>query len=176
MPQQIHADLCLIFPVLYSCRSNLLFRFFGTEIGKASVMTPKQESETLLNGVLPFAEKMLREHGEFYPYGGYIDNEGKIVYVGADDPDTDYPKSSDLIYVLRSSFREMVSSSKCRAVAIVFNVKVKLPVSNIESDAIQVCVDHIANYSAQVFFPYRISQGEVVYGETFAQEGKHDIF
>jgi hypothetical protein len=149
---------------------------FGAEIGKTSVMTPKQESEILLNGVLPFAEKMLREHGEFYPYGGYIDDEGKIVAVGGDDPETDFPKSSDLICVLKNSFREMVSVSKCRAIAIVFNVRVKLPASNMESDAIQVCVDHIANYSAQVFFPYRISQGEVVYGETFAQEGNHDIF
>jgi hypothetical protein len=139
-------------------------------------MTPKQESEVLLNDILTLAEKMLCEHGEFYPYGSYMDNDRKIVDIGAEDPDTDYPKSRDLIYILRTSFREMASANNCRAVAIVFDTKVNLPVSNLESDAIQVCVDHIDGYSAEVFYPYRISEGKVVYGDTFAQEGNHDIF
>jgi len=53
-----------------------------------------------MNAILPLAEKMLREHGEFYPYGGYMQTSGEIVDVGAGEPDTDYPKSKDLIYVL----------------------------------------------------------------------------
>jgi hypothetical protein len=32
--------------------------------------TPKDEATDLMNMLLPFAEKMLRGHGEFYPYGG----------------------------------------------------------------------------------------------------------
>jgi hypothetical protein len=33
-------------------------------------MNAKQESEKLMKAVLPLAEKMLRQYGEFYPYGG----------------------------------------------------------------------------------------------------------
>jgi|SRR5215472_8765345 len=144
--------------------------------GLSKNMSAKQESERLMNAVLPLAEKMLRQHGEFYPYGGYMKPDGTIVDVGAEDPDTERPKSKDLIYVLRSSFREMADNNKCKAVAIVFDVAVNLPESNRKSDAIQVCVDHADGYSAEVFFPYQIVNREIVYEKTFAQEGKHEIF
>ncbi len=139
-------------------------------------MNAKQESEKLTNAVLPLAEKMLRQYGEFYPYGGYMKLDGTIVDVGAGDPDTEHPKSKDLIYALRSSFREMANTNQCRAVAIVFNVAVSLPESDRKSDAVQVCVEHPDGYSAEVFFPYQIIGNEMVYKETFAQAGEHDIF
>jgi hypothetical protein len=139
-------------------------------------MNAKQEAERLMNAMLPLAEKMLRQHGEFYPYGGYIKPDGTIVEVGAADPDTGRPKSKDLIYILRSSFREMASTNQCKAVAMVFDVAVTLPESDQKSDAIQVCVEHVAGYSAEVFFPYQIVSKEIVYGKTFAQQGKNDIF
>jgi hypothetical protein len=139
-------------------------------------MLEKLESERLMNALLPLAEKMLREYGEFYPYGGYMKHDGEIVDVGAKDPDTDYPESKDLIYVLRSSFREMVSEHKCKAVAVVFDVAVTLPGSTCRSNAIQVCIDHAGGYSTEVFFAYQVVNGEIVYEKTFAQEGKHEIF
>jgi hypothetical protein len=134
-------------------------------------MNAKQESEKLMNAVLPLAEKMLRQHGEFYPYGGYMKPDGTIVDVGADDPDTDRPKSKDLLYVLRSSFREMASAYQCKAVAVVFDVAVNLPNSNRKRDAIQVCIDHAAGYSVEVFFPYQIVINEIVYEEPMRKKG-----
>jgi hypothetical protein len=139
-------------------------------------MNAKQEAERLMNAVIPLAEKMLRQHGEFYPYGGYMKPDGTIVDVGADDPDTDRPKSKDLLHVLRSSFREMASTYQCKAVAVVFDVAVNLPNSDRKRDAIQVCVDHADGYSVEVFFPYQIVNNEIVYEETYVQEGKHEIF
>jgi hypothetical protein len=139
-------------------------------------MNAKQESEKLMNAVLPLAEKMLKEYGKFYPYGGYMKPSGEIVDVGADDLDTDHPKSKDLIYVLRSSFQEKARAKQCKAVAIVFDVTVDLPGTHQKSDAIQVCVEHVNGYSAEVFFPYEIVNEEIIYGEAFAQQGKFVIF
>jgi hypothetical protein len=139
-------------------------------------MTPKQDSENLMNAMLPLAEKMLRKYGEFYPFGGCMKSDGTIVDVGAADPDTDHPKSKDLIYILRGSLQEMAHRHECKATAVVFNVAVTPPNSAHKSDAIQVCIEHADGYSAEVFFPYRLVDGEMVYGETFAQQGKHDIF
>ena len=139
-------------------------------------MNPKQESERLMNAVLPLAEKMLKEYGEFYPYGGYMKLDGTIVDIGVEDPDTDRPKSKDLLYILRSSFREIAETNQCKAVAMVFAVSVKSPGSIRESDAIQVCVEHVDGYSAEVFFPYQIKNKELVYDETFAQAGKCEFF
>jgi hypothetical protein len=119
---------------------------------------------------------MLRQYGEFYPYGGYMKPDGTIVEVGATDPDTDHPKSKDLIYVLRSSFQDLAQRNQCKAVAMVFYVTVTLPNSDGKSDAIQVSVEHSEHYSAEVFFPYQLIENDVVYGETFAQRGKAEVF
>jgi hypothetical protein len=139
-------------------------------------MNPKQDSETLMNAILPLAERMLIEYGEFYPFGGYMKADGAIVHVGAADSDTDRPKSKDMIYVLWSSFQEMARTSQCKAAAIVLDVAVTLPNSNRESDAIQVCVEHADGYSAEIFFPYEIVDKRLVYDQTFAQPGKREIF
>jgi len=139
-------------------------------------MSAKQDSENLMNTILPLAEKMLRQHGEFYPYGGYMKPDGTVVEVGASDPDTDHPTPKDLVYVVRSSFQELAERRQCKAVAMVFNVTVALPNSGQKSDAIQVSVEHSEGYSAEVFFPYQLVENKVVYGETFAQRGKADVF
>jgi hypothetical protein len=33
-------------------------------------MNHKEDSESLLNAILPLAETMLKQYGEFYPFGG----------------------------------------------------------------------------------------------------------
>jgi hypothetical protein len=79
-------------------------------------MNPKQESDILINEVLPVAKRMLNEHGEFFPYGGYMKLNGEIVHVGAKDSETDRPKSKVLISILQNSFKEMTDEKKCKAV------------------------------------------------------------
>lgn len=136
----------------------------------------KRDCERLVNAVLPVAETMLRRHGEFYPFGGYMEPDGKIVHLGAQDGDTDRPKSKDLIFVLRDALQNLARANQCDATALVFDVSVALPGSNRKSEAIQVCVDHRDGYSAEVFFPYQVIGNDVVYGETFAQQGKSEVF
>ena len=46
-----------------------------------AVPEAKAECEALLNEAMPFAEKMLREHGEFYPYGYEMNATGDIKLV-----------------------------------------------------------------------------------------------
>ena len=139
-------------------------------------MTSKQESETLMNALLPVAERMLKRYGEFYPYGGCLGPDGAIKHVGASDPDTDQPKSKDLLFVLRNSFREMAGRDECKAIAVVFNVSITSPSSGEKTDAIQVNIEHADDYSVEVFFPYRLADGQILYGETLVQQGKHEIF
>jgi hypothetical protein len=140
-------------------------------------MSGKSDCEKLMNAVLPIAKRMLSEFGEFYPYGGYMKPSGEIVHVGADDEETDHPKSKDLLYVLRHSFSEMAATSACKATAIVYDVRVVPPGTVEKSDAIEVCLEHVDGYSAEVFLPYEIGQGgRVTWGSMFAQQGERDIF
>ena len=140
-------------------------------------MNGKIDCEKLMNALLPVAERMLREFGEFYPYGGCMKPNGEIIQVGAEDEDTDHPRSKDLIFVLRDSLSLMASTGQCKATAVVFDVRIDLPGTQRKCDAIQVSLEHAENYSAEVFLPYEISKDcRVIYGETFAQRGKRDIF
>ena len=136
----------------------------------------KQECEMLMNEMLSLAEDMLRQFGEFYPYGGYMKFDGEIVHLGAKDPKTNRPKSRDLIAILKNSFRDLAKNNQCKATALVYNVVVTLSGRNRKSDAIQVCLDHVDNYSAEVFFPYRLGDKQIVYPQTFGQKGKNKIF
>jgi hypothetical protein len=129
-----------------------------------------------MNEMLSLAEKMLDEYGEFYPYGAYMKQNGEIVHIGAKNPQTDRPKSKDLIAILKDSFRDLAKAKRCKATAIVYDVVVPLPNQNCSSDSIQVCLDHMDNYSAEVFFPYRLLNNEVVLAHAFAQEGRYEIF
>lgn len=129
-----------------------------------------------MNEMLPVAEKMLREYGEFLPYGGYMKPNGEIVHLGVKDPQTEQPKSKDMIAILHNSFQEKVKKKLCKAVAIIYDIVVPLPKSNRKSNAVQVCVDHADGYSAEVFFPYKMINNEIIWGEIFAQEGKYEMF
>jgi hypothetical protein len=148
-----------------------------TSESMSKVAEGKEDCEKLMNAVLPFAQKMLAEHREFYPFGGYMKPTGEIAHVGVQDADTDYPKSKDLLNLLHQSHSAMARAGECRATVIVFDVRIDLPGTNQKSDAIQVCLEHADGYSAEVFFPYKIAEdGRVAHGAMFAQEGKHEIF
>ena len=129
-----------------------------------------------MNSLLPLAHQMLNEYREFYPYGGYMDRDGAICHVGVKDPDTDHPKSQDMIDTLESTFREMAREKKCRAVAVIADVRVTSPGSDTKTDAIQASIDHVDNYSVQVFFPYSFVNDKLVFAETFAYRGEQRIF
>jgi hypothetical protein len=75
------------------------------------------------------------------------------------------------------SFRAKAKVGEYRATAILFDVKVQTPLSKLKTDAVQINLDHIDDYSVEVFLPYLIKKsGEVEYNDMFAQEGSFKIF
>ena len=139
-------------------------------------MSGKLEAERLISSVKPLAEEMLREHGEFYPYGGYLQFDGSVVHVGVKDPKTDHPKSVESIESLWSYFEELAHDGLCTVFALVFDVRVRPPGFDLKTDAIQICVEHIDGYSAEVFYPYTVVNNELAYAPTFAHDATRRIF
>ena len=136
----------------------------------------KEESTQLMNELLPFAERMLKEHQEFYPYGGFMTTDGKITHVGGKIEGTDHPKSQFVIDLLTKNFQEEASKGRYKATAIIFDVRIKPPGEEEKTDAIQACLDHQDGYSVKVLFPYKITNGDLVFGKTFARRGDGKIF
>jgi hypothetical protein len=136
----------------------------------------KQDLERLLSAAVPFAEEMLKRHGEFYPYGSTMDSEGKISatsgYTG-----TEHPASTELIGLLKAAFTRDAKAGKIMACALVYDVKT-LPPGKIEKiDAIRVDLDHRDGMSLAVVFPYAIAPNKTVtLSEPFAMKGKGEVF
>ncbi len=80
--------------------------------------SPRNQAEALMNDLLPFAKQMLAQHGEFYPYGGFMRSDGSIVHVGAKHPATRHPRSADLLQILKEGLRENAEDEKMIAAAI----------------------------------------------------------
>jgi hypothetical protein len=137
--------------------------------------TPKDEATDLMNMLVPFAEKMLREHGEFYLYGGVMMPDGSMQHFAASDG-TEHPKSSDLMDLLVAKFREDGRQGKYKAIGIVYDVRTLPPGASEKTDAIAVRLDHEAGYSAMVMIPYRLVEGQLMKGTTFAVKGDGSIF
>ena len=144
--------------------------------GSPPTTNGKEDCEKLVDAVLPFAQQMLVEYGEFYPFGGYMKSGGEILSVGAKIESNDTPQSTDLLEVLRDSFSESARNGDCRATAIVFEVQVTPPQTDQKVGAIQVNVEHVAGYRAEVFYPYEIVANKIVLGTPFAQKGERRIF
>ena len=135
----------------------------------------KADCEALLEAVVPFAERMLREHGEFFPYGGALDPHGGITNVAGYDG-REQPPSEDIIALIKEAFVEGARAGSYVATALVYDVRITVPTSREDSDAIAVSLNHRDNYSVVVLFPYQLSDGELKLGATIAKRGEADVF
>lgn len=152
----------------------IIFLALFTLIAQAKE-TPKAECENLMNQMLPIAEKMLIEHGEFYPYGGVLKKSGKTSIVDFYDGQ-EHPLSKDVIRQIKEIFAHGAKTGEYNATVLIYDVKVLLPVTNKKSDAIAVSLNHRDNYSVIVLFPYELKDGQIIFGETFTKKGEYDIF
>ena len=136
---------------------------------------PKEDCEVIMGATLPFAERMLSIHGEFFPFGGAMLPNGEIVAVAGYEGD-EHPKSEDVIGLIKKIFVAGDSKGKYKATALVYDARVNLPSDGGKSDAIAVSLNHRDQYSVVVFFPYKLDAGNLVFGTAFAQDGEADTF
>jgi hypothetical protein len=139
------------------------------------MMSAKADCEALMNAALPFAMMMLREQGEFFPYGGVMRPNDEIVYVAGYDG-RERPPSLGVIRLIKSALVDGANDGAYKATALVYDVRVSMSDGSRKTDAIAVSLNHRDGYSVRVMFPYTISGMEVVFDEAFAQSGDADIF
>jgi hypothetical protein len=141
-----------------------------------SMSTPREDSDSLLNAVMPFAQKMLTKNREFYPFGATMSTGGEISLV-AGATGNEHPESAAVIDVIEKGFRESASSGKVRATALAIDVRITPPGKSTKQDAVEVRIDHRDNDSVRVIYPYSFSgSGEVLLEEPFAVPGDGRIF
>jgi len=136
----------------------------------------KADAEQLLDSLLPFAEKMLEQHQEFFPFGGHMTLDGEIVHDAAYDG-TEKPPSQQLIDLLEQTFQRSAKEQKLRVCAIVYDIRTIPPRRTEKQDAIAASVDHASGYSVVVIYPYTFDAEKRLRVEApFATEGSRKIF
>ncbi|WP_353645043.1 hypothetical protein [Mesorhizobium sp. WSM2239] len=135
----------------------------------------KTQAQILLDAVLPFAEKMLAEHGEFFPLAGALSPSGEVVSVGGHDG-REHPPSTEIIELLASGLRQGANSGEYVATALVYDVRVTPPTATEPTDAIAAELEHQDGYAVTVFFPYRLANGQPELASPFATAQSRAIF
>lgn len=78
---------------------------------------PPEKLHELLTYCTEFAETMLKDSGEFYPFGAALDSDLKIRAVGAHNGD-EHPAPGELCRILGDTFIGQARSSEIAAAAI----------------------------------------------------------
>lgn len=141
-----------------------------------STPTAKDDAQSLVDELLPFAKRMLGEYREFLPYGGHMRVDGEIVHEGATTGE-ERSKSQPLIDILRDAHREQARMGSIRAACIVYDMRIVPPKRTEKQDAIAFELDHRDDYSGVAVYPYTIDDSGAVCIETpFGFRGQGDIF
>jgi hypothetical protein len=139
-------------------------------------MTPKEECEALMNSLLPFAKELLSKRREFYPFGGTLSVDDKIVH-SMSSTGEEHPLSQPLIDLLEAGFRDGAKRHLYKATAIVIDIRTIPPGKKEKQDAVEVRLDHVSGYSVRVVFPYAFSpKGTLELEPPFAAPGERRIF
>lgn len=104
-----------------------------------------------------------------------MDAVGQLAPIAADSG-SESPAPLDLIALLRAGLMDGAKKGRYRATAVVYDITTVVPATGEKSDAIEVALDHRDGYSVIVRKPYRLNNGEIEYGEIFAEEGLGAIF
>jgi hypothetical protein len=140
--------------------------------------TPRDELDALLNAVLPFAEQMLTQHGDFYPFGATISRDGKIALIQPFiEEEEEIPDSPQLVHTLYQGLRDQALRREIRGGAVCTNVSMRPEGADEETDAVRVSLDHANHVPLDVFQPYAIERsGDVVYGAIVAVAADPRVF
>lgn len=129
----------------------------------------------LVGFLLSFAEKQLRDHGEFYPFGASMDPNGAISPAMADTGVTS-PASAELISILHRQFADGARGGLHRATAIAYDVRTVVPTTGAKTDAVAIDFDHRDGTSIVIYFPYTMGRGTTTFGDHFILDGRSEVF
>ena len=135
----------------------------------------KIDAEQLMNQSVKFAERMLRQEGEFLPYGAAMKPDGKIVISGPSEEIQNLPGDA-LVQHLRDSYKEAATQGTYKATATIYHGHTAQDENGESTNAIVFELDHRDNYSVVMYWAYKLEEGEIHYAQFFSQPGERRIF
>jgi hypothetical protein len=128
-----------------------------------------EEINELLDHCRNYAEDLLMETGELFPFGALMDADGRSHHREVEVDPKHIPSNGEIIEMLLEYFEEEYNNNDARAFAIACEAGVQLD-GNSSTDAISVDIRHKEVADIPIYyFPFNLSgNGEVKFGEAFA--------
>lgn len=138
-------------------------------------MDPKADVEELMNAGIPFAEQMLREHGEFFPFAVARRDDGTITAVATAEAE-EQPEAAEVLEQVTLALRQGAEAGDYVATAVFVDVTAALGEDE-ETDAVRAGLEHQEGYCVTVLFPYqRAEDGTVTFGELVVTDHRPAVF
>lgn len=130
----------------------------------------------LMNALLPFAQQMLLEHGEFFPFGAIMNHSGEIKMISAFEGG-EHPPSNALIDLYTQKFHQQVINGDIRSAGICYDTLTVPPGKTEKCDAICLSLEHQSGEAVEVFIPYtKEKTGKIQYFDIFASRRTPKFF
>ena len=147
----------------------------GTLLATPLSMLQQVHCDHLISALFPFAQQMLGTHGEFFPFGAFVNAAGAVEqfsgYTG-----TEHPKPQELIELMSRAARRMAAEGRCRAVGMCVDVRTVLPGTTERTDAALAALED-ATGALNVYLPYRKqTDGGIEYGSLVAVHANPTVF
>jgi hypothetical protein len=134
----------------------------------------KQDYNALIQALMPFAEQMLKEHGEFLPFGAAVsvagDASGHMTYDGRE-----MPPSEEVIASLVQAFQEAARGGTIRAAGVCYDGRIVQDGKKV--DAVIIILEHASGNASKAFVPYTKGLfGKYRFGQLIAELEEPKIF
>ncbi len=137
-------------------------------------MSPKEEVEVLMNRGMHLVEELLHEEGAFDPFAVVEDSEGDLISICIGE-EYEIPEGVEAIDLLEDIMAVQLQQNKQSAIAI-FSLFTAVNEEGAEMTLIQVGLEHLEEYSAYLYLPFEITNGEVQIGEMVASARESVLF
>jgi hypothetical protein len=111
----------------------------------------KEDYNALLNALMPFAEEMLKKHGEFFPFGAAVNAAGEVAAHAADTGE-EMPASEAVIAMLTKGFQDEVRAEKLRSTGICYDGRIVQDSKKV--DAVIMSLEHVSGNASKACVPY----------------------
>lgn len=134
----------------------------------------RQDYNTLLEFLMPFAEQMLKQHGEFFPFAAVVSAAGELTPHAAYNGD-EQPPSEELITLLTDAFQSDAREGKIRATGICYDGRIVQDGKKV--DAVIVTLEHASGNATKTCIPYsKKLLGGYRFGQMIASFDEPKIF
>jgi hypothetical protein len=134
----------------------------------------REDFDSLLDFLLPFAAEMLGKHDEFFPFAAAVSRDGEVTAVGVEHED-DQPTSNGVIEALAGLLRDMAARGEIRASGICSDAIVESPETG-RTDAARVALEHAEAEPVAVYLPYSKEPDGYAFGELVAVQDEPRVF